>query len=163
MSTGFYKIMKKSLPNRSACPINFSLESFGDSWSLLILRDIIQFGKKTYGEFINSEEGIARNILADRLVKLQEEGILVKRPHPVDKRKDIYKVTDKGLGLVPLLLDMSEWGSQFGTPPDPLLATWLAFVRENRAAVIANVQQAVREGRSMFRGPDCVAAQMLNM
>src|SRR5436190_18031724 len=96
--------MKKNQQRRSDCPISFALEVFGDTWSLLIIRDIIYFGKKTYGEFLASDEGIARNILADRLVRLQQKGLLAKRPHPLDGRKDIYELTDAGLDLIPVLL-----------------------------------------------------------
>jgi len=153
--------MKKAESPRSACPINYSLEMLGDKWSLLILRDIIQFGKNTYGDFVTSDEKIARNILASRLSKLQREGMVTKRPHPQDKRKDIYEVTEKGLAVIPILLDMSEWGSGYGTPPDAMLTAWLELVRTRRAEVITNIRVAVKEGRSTFGGTDSVAAQML--
>ena len=85
---------------RSDCPINFSLETFGDMWSLLIIRDIVYFGKRTYGEFRSSEEGIATNILGSRLAHLVQQGILVKRPYDTDRRKDEYALTEKGLDLI---------------------------------------------------------------
>src|SRR5690349_18275425 len=102
----------KYINSRSGCPISFSLEMVGDAWSLLILRDIIYFGRKTYNEFLASDEGIARNILADRLVQLQAKGLLIKKPHPADRRKEIYEVTQDGLELVPILLELAEWGSK---------------------------------------------------
>src|SRR5262245_20202306 len=95
--------MKHTQHRRSDCPINFALETFGDSWSLLIIRDIIYFGKKTYGEFLASEEGMATNILASRLARLEEQGILVKNPLEQDKRKEEYVLTEKGLDLIPVL------------------------------------------------------------
>ena len=84
--------------------MNFALETFGDSWSLLIARDIAFWGKRTFGEFLKSKEGIATNILSARLARLEKEGILTKTPHATDKRKDIYSLTEKGLDLIPIML-----------------------------------------------------------
>src|SRR5689334_10657304 len=103
--------MKKQ-QRRSNCPISFILEILGDTWSLLIVRDIVYFGKRTYGEFLESEERIATNILANRLANLEQNGILVKKPHPEDKRKEIYSLTEKGLDLIPLLLEMANWSAK---------------------------------------------------
>src|ERR1700740_1167472 len=100
--------MKKKQQRRSDCPINFALETFGDSWSLLIIRDMVYFGKKTYGEFLESEEGMATNILASRLARLEQQGILLKHPSPSDKRKEEYVLTEKGLDLIPFLVDMRD-------------------------------------------------------
>src|SRR5260370_21300313 len=104
--------MKKKQEKRSDCPISFALETFGDRWSLLIVRDIVYFGKKTYGEFLESEEWIATNILASRLVQLEEKGILVKMPHELDKRKEVYMLTEKGLDLIPILVELADWSAQ---------------------------------------------------
>lgn len=90
----------------------------GDAWSLLIIRDSVYYGKKTYGEFLASGEGIARNILADRLVQLQQRGLLTKRSHPTDRRKDMYELTADGLDLIPILLDMAEWGATHADSTD---------------------------------------------
>jgi DNA-binding HxlR family transcriptional regulator len=104
--------MKKvKKPLRSHCPINFGLEAFGDRWTLLILRDIIFRGKRTYGEFLKSEEGFATNILASRLSHLVEEGIL-RREDSSDGRKDIFSLTEKGLDLIPLLFEMVLWSAK---------------------------------------------------
>ena len=99
--------MKKQHYRRSDCPISFALETFGDMWSLLIVRDIIYFGKKTYGEFLESDEGIATNIQASRLAQLVQTGILEKKPHATDKRKEVYALTEKGLDLIPILLELA--------------------------------------------------------
>ena len=103
--------MKKH-QRRSDCPISFALETFGDTWSLLIVRDIVYFGKKTYGEFLESDEGIATNILASRLEQLEQSGILTKRPYASDKRKEVYSLTEKGLDLIPILVEMASWSAQ---------------------------------------------------
>ena len=97
---------KKKRACRSNCPINSAVEVFGDKWSLLIIRDIIFLGKKTYGEFLKSEESIATNILSDKLSSLESEGILSKTPHPTDKRKDVYALTEKGQDLIPVVLEI---------------------------------------------------------
>lgn len=102
--------MEQATQLRSTCPISFSLDTFGDKWSLLIIRDLVFAGKRTFNEFLRSDEGIARNILASRLVQLEEKGILAKLPHPTDGRKDIYQLSEKGLDLIPIMLDMSAWG-----------------------------------------------------
>src|SRR6266581_1219221 len=95
--------MKHTHQKRSDCPINFALEMFGDPWSLLIIRDIVYFGKRTYGDFLASEEGMATNILASRLAHLEQQGLLVKKPSEQDKRKEEYVLMEKGLDLIPIL------------------------------------------------------------
>jgi len=141
--------MKHTTAERSHCPINLSLETFGDPWSLLIVRDIVYFGKKTFGEFLSSGEGMARNILTDRLVQLQAKGLLVKKPHPLDGRKEVYELTDDGLDLIPILLDLAEWGSR-RAPPDELPQDWLQRVRMERETLIPQIQDLVRKGGSIF-------------
>jgi len=151
--------MKKTQQRRSDCPINFCLETFGDTWSLLIIRDIVYFGKKTYGEFLESEEGIATNILASRLAQLEQKGILVKTPHATDKRKEIYALTEKGLDLIPILLEMASWGArhdpQTGAPRD-----WIALVNANKEAMTQLIRETVQNGGSIFVGPDSVVSQL---
>src|ERR1700709_1350684 len=97
---------------RSHCAVNYGVEMFGDRWSLLIVRDIVFSGKKTYGEFLKSEEGIATNVLASRLAFLEEQEILSKAPSPDDRRKDIYALTEKGLDLIPIALQIVLWSAK---------------------------------------------------
>lgn len=151
--------MKKHQDRRSDCPINFSLQTFGDTWSLLIIRDIVYFGKKTYGEFLESEEGIASNILASRLEHLEQTGILVKKPHVADKRKEDYVLTDKGLDLIPILLEMATWGAKYdpatGAPPD-----WIALVNSNKDMMIRLIRETVKNGGAIFVGPNSVVSKL---
>ncbi len=153
--------MKKKQQRRSDCPINVALETFGDTWSLLIIRDIVYFGKKTYGEFLASEEGIATNILASRLAHLEQTGILVKKPHASDKRKEMYVLTSKGLDLIPLLLEMANWSAlhdpQTSAPP-----TWIALVNADKARMIALIRATVQGGGSIFSGPDSVICEFVS-
>ena len=152
-------VMKNNTSRRSDCPINFSLETFGDMWSLLIVRDIVYFGKRTYGEFLASDEGIATNILARRLAHLEQNGILIKTPHPTDRRKEIYTLTEKGLDLIPVLLELANWGAQHdpdtSAPPE-----WIALVHAERDRVIALVRATVRRGGSIFAGAGSVIEQI---
>src|SRR5476649_2141127 len=98
---------------RSHCAVNYGVEIFGDRWSLLIIRDIVFAGKKTYGEFLKSEERIATNVLASRLAFLEEQGILSKAPSTDDGRKDFYTLTEKGLDLIPIVLNIVLWSAQY--------------------------------------------------
>lgn len=105
-----YLSMAKS-KRRSDCPINYALEIFGDRWTLLIIRDIMFKGKQYYSEFITSEEGIATNILADKLARLEESGIVSKTIDPTHKSRQIYKLTKIGVELVPVMVEMILWSA----------------------------------------------------
>ena len=94
---------------RSPCPIAFALDLFGDRWSLLIVRDIALEGKRYFHEFESAGEGIATNILTDRLKLLVDSGILEKARDPAKGSRRIYRLTEKGLDLLPILLDMIVW------------------------------------------------------
>lgn len=84
----------------------------GDRWSLLILRDMMVWGFKTYKEFLGSHERIATNVLADRLRKLEDYGIIASTPDPSDGRKQIYSLTAKGIDLAPVLAEMVLWAAR---------------------------------------------------
>ena len=99
--------------HRSGCPINLSLEVFGDKWSLLVLRDMIFGGKRHFRELLRSEEGIASNILADRLKMLVAEGMLTKADDPSHKQKAIYSLTEKSINLVPIMAHLGSWGRRW--------------------------------------------------
>src|SRR6266852_3155472 len=102
---------KASLKRRSGCPLNASVEILGDRWSLLIIRDMMLRGFRTYKEFLGSYERIATNILADRLQKLVTHGIITTDSDPSDGRKLIYSLTPKGLDLAPVLTEMVLWAA----------------------------------------------------
>lgn len=97
----------KVTPSRSQCPINLVLEAVGDSWSMLIVRDLMLRGHSSYQAFLRSGEKIATNILADRLVRLEQHGLIAKAADPADARKFIYSLTEKGADLAPLLVEMT--------------------------------------------------------
>jgi DNA-binding HxlR family transcriptional regulator len=97
------------MPPRSYCPINLGLEIFGDAWTLLVLRDMMFAGKRHFRELLHSDEGISSNILADRLKRLCDRGILTKRDDPTHKQKAIYSLTERGIALLPVLLQVGAW------------------------------------------------------
>jgi DNA-binding HxlR family transcriptional regulator len=137
---------------RSHCPVNFALESLGDRWSLLIVRDMVFLGKKTYGEFLKAEEGIATNILASRLDFLERIEVIKKSPHEEDQRKDIYTLTEKGLDLIPVLFEFIKWSAKH----DLLSAAhqyhpqFLKQLKANRAKFNKKAQNLVRSGSCLF-------------
>lgn len=97
---------------RSGCPISIALEIFGDSWSLLIVRDLMFKGFQTFNEFLAAGEGIASNILTDRLAKLEAAGILRKSPDASDARRFRYRLTEKGIDLAPALIEIVLWSAR---------------------------------------------------
>jgi len=98
---------------RSYCPINLSLEVFGDSWSLLVLRDMMFAGKRHFRELLQSDERISSNILADRLARLVEQGLLTRSEDPTHKQKAIYSLTEKSITLLPVVVQIGAWGSRW--------------------------------------------------
>ena len=98
---------------RSVCPISSSLDVWGDKWSLLIIRDLMDAKECTYGDFLKSPEGIATNILASRLQNLEENKIIEKLDHPDSKAKVLYKLTRKGIDLVPVVIEISLWAEKY--------------------------------------------------
>ena len=100
--------------HRSGCPINLTLELLGDKWSLMIIRDMIFGNRRHFRDLLqHSEEGIASNILADRLKTLLEQGIITKADDPSHKQKVIYSLTERGIGLLPVLVQMVDWGHKY--------------------------------------------------
>jgi DNA-binding HxlR family transcriptional regulator len=100
--------------HRSGCPINLTLEVVGDKWSLLVIRDMIFGNRRHFRELLlQSEEGIASNILADRLKRLVDQGIMTKAADPSHKQKSIYSLTEQGIELLPILAQMSVWGRKY--------------------------------------------------
>lgn len=145
---------KQERAPRSQCPISFALDIFGDKWTLLIVRDIVYAGKRTHGEFMKSEERIATNILADRLEKLECQGIITKAVDPNDKRREIFSLTEQGLALIPLLIDLQSWSNAFA-PADINRSPRLeAALQDDRQKVITQITETVREGGCIFANPE---------
>lgn len=102
---------------RSDCPINLALEMLGDKWSLLVIRDLMLAGKHSYGEFLKSDEGIATNILSNRLSTLEADGIISKTRDTENRTKYIYALTPRGLDLIPLVVDIMVWTDSIAPVP----------------------------------------------
>jgi DNA-binding HxlR family transcriptional regulator len=144
----------KRTDTKSHCPINFTLEIMGDPWSLLVLRDVVFFGKHTFKEFLESAERITTSVLTSRLNSLEQHGILRKQPHPSDQRSALYQLTEKGIDLVPVLLAMMEWGTRY----DPKSAghrkkALVERIRREHSAISHEVQNTLRQGGAVFTPP----------
>ena len=142
----------KRAEGRSTCPTNFTVETFGDSWSLLIMRDLLTLGKHSFGEFLRSDERIGPSVLADRLARLERNGIIVRAPDETDARKVSYSVTERGLDVIPLLYEAARWG--MGGMPIEHDDPWQTVMAMDRDEVLAAWQHAVRTGGSLFGGEE---------
>jgi DNA-binding HxlR family transcriptional regulator len=127
----------KSAPKRrSGCPLNASVEMLGDRWSLLILRDMMLRGFRSYKQFLESYEGIATNILADRLRRLEAYGIITTQLDPSDGRKLIYSLTAKGIDLAPVLTEMVLWAARHEKTENQALVRQMQNDKEQFLAAI---------------------------
>lgn len=131
---------------RSGCPVSISLEIFGDRWSLLIIRDLMVRGLRTFKEFQSSGERIASNILSDRLRKLETAGIITAEADQTDARKLNYRLTEKGIEMAPILLEMLIWGARHEQTGAP--CALIAQMEQNRHEIIAEVRRRWRVGDS---------------
>jgi DNA-binding HxlR family transcriptional regulator len=95
---------------RSLCPVNLALEVFGDRWTLLVLRDMMYGGRRHFRELLKNQEKISSNILADRLARLVQAGVITRVDDPTHKQKAIYSLTEKGIQLVPVFVQIAAWG-----------------------------------------------------
>lgn len=135
-------------PRRSGCPISIALELLGDNWSLLIVRDLMFKGRHTFNEFLAGGEGIATNILTDRLRRLEVAGIVEKRADPGDRRRTLYRLTEKGIGLAPVLVEVVVWSASYEATDAPPQV--VRQMREHRLAFLAGVR---RQWMSQRYGP----------
>ena len=126
---------KKKIIFRSSCPISTALDIFGDKWTLLIIRDMVFKEKNTYGDFLNAEEKIATNILADRLAMLECADIITKRQHPESKAKVLYQLTSKGIDLIPALVEVITWSEKY-YDVHPYAKEFVKQVKKDKAGVI---------------------------
>ena len=103
----------RKISKRSDCPISYTLDFFGDKWIFLIMRDIALNGKKFYNEFLVAGEGIATNVLSDRLKMLVSRGFITSQTYDKLKTKKEYRLTEKGKDLIPILIEMIIWGAKY--------------------------------------------------
>src|SRR5580658_3381966 len=130
--------------HRSGCPINLTLEMLGDRWSLIVIRDLMFGNRRHYRELLTqSEEGIASNVLADRLKRLVEAGLLSRRDDPTHKQKGIYSLTEPAIQLVPLLAQMGAWGRRH-TPVSRELSVRAQLLEEGGPKLWSKFMQELR-------------------
>jgi DNA-binding HxlR family transcriptional regulator len=132
---------------RSGCPLNASVEMLGDQWSLLIIRDMMLRGSRTFTELLNSYEMIATNVLAVRLRRLESNGILTREPDAKDRRKQIYRLTEKGIDLGPVLTEMVLWAAAHEETENAAL---VRKMRKDKNGFLAGIRQrwAMAAGRA---------------
>ena len=123
---------------RSDCPVSSSLDIWGDKWSLLIIRDLMFAKECTYGDFLKSPEGIATNILATRLQNLEENKIIEKLDHPESKAKVLYRLTRKGIDLLPILIEIHLWAEKYFSIPADKKAL-MKEAKKDKAAFIKSM------------------------
>ena len=132
------------MKKRSECPVSCSLDIWGDKWSLLIIRDMMFYNKSTYGDFLKSAEGIATNILASRLQALEENNIIQKLEHPDSKAKVLYKLTRKGIDLLPIIAEVHLWAEKyFDIPAD--IKTQIKEAKKDKAGFIKAMTKQLRK------------------
>ena len=127
---------RTSRPRRSNCPVATSLDIFGDKWSLLVIRDLLFTERRRFGDFAAADERMATNVLAERLERLECEGLIRREPDPADGRKFLYGLTPKGLDLAPLIVEMIIWAARY----------------EDTAAPTALVREMERDRRKFIQG-----------
>ncbi|MBW8244792.1 helix-turn-helix transcriptional regulator [Muricauda oceani] len=134
----------KTTEMRSDCPISSSLDIFGDKWSLLIVRDLMLHKSRTYGDFTKSAEKIATNILANRLQLLEDNGIIIKLPYPGNKVKGLYRLSPKGVDLIPVLIEIALWGGK-NIPDTDNSSPFLQEVKRNKTKFLKKIMDNLLE------------------
>jgi DNA-binding HxlR family transcriptional regulator len=140
---------------RSDCPVHFALEVFGDPWTLLIIRDLMFKDRSTYTEFLRAEEGIATNVLADRLARLEEDEVITRDSSPAGG----YRLTAKGIDLLPVLVEIIGWSAKY----DARTAADRAFVRRargDREAFVAELREELVSRHGRGAGPRLTRSKM---
>jgi len=130
----------KRTSRRSNCPINFALQTFGDAWSLLVIRDLMFTDRRTYTDFLRAEERIATNVLADRLQRLQAQGLIRQTG---TGRGAMYSLTEKGLDLLPAMLELISWSARYDRRT-AAPAEFVARIRRDPEAVATELRTYLR-------------------
>lgn len=135
-------MQEMELKRRSQCPISFSLDVFGDKWSLLILRDILFYNRSHFRDFMPMER-VATNILSDRLNKLESAGFITKTRDSRFKNQFVYDTTLEGWSLLPLLIEMTLWGLEYD--PESLASQeFIKRVQEEKPKVVREITRAIK-------------------
>ena len=119
------------------------LDIFGDKWTMLIMRDLLLYGKDSFGEYLCSDEKIATNILTDRLKVLLHEGFVTKHTSPTNKSKFLYRPTEKAIEMIPILCEITVWAEKYNPGGAP--ADIVEPLKENRAKALRNLKKKMEE------------------
>jgi len=131
---------------RSNCPVSCALDLVGDRWTLVIMRDMLMFGKETFKDFSESGEGIATNILSSRLKMLEEKKVVTKHKSKVNKRVNIYRLTEKGIALLPVIIELVQWSRNNVLEFQPEMnINGIDTLMENKHHVIETMQASLRK------------------
>jgi len=137
--------VKKDLPpRRSGCTIAYALDYLGDKWTLLVLRDLLFQRKRRFSDFLASEEGIASNILAQRLKRLEAAEMVTRSPDPDNRRSVIYEPTQKAADLIPALLELSRWSGKYD-PQTRMPAKMARRIAEDRDGLVQEIMAAMKQ------------------
>lgn len=137
--------MKKNIIHRSDCPVSSALDFFGDKWSLLIIRDIVYFGERTFKNFSEANEHISSARLADRLSRLESLAIITKKKHPTNKKVYLYNLTQKGVDLFPILAEYILWSDKYlGSHISVRAKEFASQLKENKEATIQYITSQVK-------------------
>jgi DNA-binding HxlR family transcriptional regulator len=135
----------KTIERRSTCPINYTVEIFGDKWMLLLLRDLMFNGKNSFLEFRASDEKISSAVLTEKLNILLNEGIVSKVTSPKNASKFLYLLTDKGIELVPVMVEFLDWGARYN--PEGGLKVLLDRIKQSKKKAISELQERLKNER----------------
>jgi DNA-binding HxlR family transcriptional regulator len=133
----------KTINRRSECPISYTMDIFGDKWTMLIMRDLLLYGKDSFSEFLGSDEKIATNILTDRLNVLLQEGLVTKHTSPTNKSKFLYRPTEKAIEIIPILSEITLWAEKYN--PDGAPASIVEPLKKNRTKALHDLKKKVEE------------------
>ena len=137
----------KPITRRSECPISYTMDIFGDKWTMLIMRDLLFYGKDSFSAFLCSDEKIATNILTDRLNVLLQEGFVTKHTAPTNRSKFLYRPTEKAIGLIPILGEITLWAEKYNPAGAP--ADIAEPLKKNRVKALRDLKKKV-EARFTF-------------
>jgi DNA-binding HxlR family transcriptional regulator len=131
---------------RSGCPIDFGLDIFGDRWTLLVIRDLLFVGKRHFNELMQSPERIASNILAARLKKLEERGLISRVPDPENRKQVVYALTEMGRDLTPVLVELIRWGGKYD-PDTPVPKSFVKRFSKDNDALLKAVRETMAQAQ----------------
>lgn len=140
---------KETRKHRTDCLVAHGLDVFGDRWSLLVIRDMLLYGKRTYGDFLDGREQIATNVLAARLKLLETEGVVTKARDPESGRSYIYSLTEKGLRLAPVVLEIMRWSADY-MPLSDRREALLHRLDHDREGLLSEIADKARAGRPFW-------------